>query len=778
MNAGQPGDLAIFLSLGMALLSGAGFFITAIGLKNLARLATRAYYLQIVFVTSAVVYLSYLFFIHDFGIEYVYSYSSTDLPFSYLLSSFWAGQEGTYLLWLFFSGLFGLIILHKSGRYKTWGMAFYSLINLFLIIMLLTLSPFRPLGFSAAEGAGLNPLLQDPWMVIHPPVMFIAFSMAGVPFAVALAAMIRRDTSIWLKTAFPYIEITSLALAVANVLGGFWAYKTLGWGGYWAWDPVENTSFVPWLVSLGLIHGMIIEKRSGALKRTNMVLAALVFILVVYGTFLTRSGVLADFSVHSFVDLGVNSLLIAFIALFALLTLVIYFYSLGGETAGNQLNSNIYSRDFLLYIGMLLLFIFGVVVLFWSSLPLITGFLSSTPAAAKIATYNDFAFPLAIAISLFLTLSPAVTGPGYKVRHLAAKLAPSLLISSAVSAAVYFLKVTDLTITLTLLFYMVIISIYLPKAGLAGRTLIALVFGLLVVAVALILGVKLFDYLFFIAAAAAAVAANGIALKDHFPNNIRAVGGHLAHLGYGLMLLGILASSAFTFTEKLILPRDEKRSALGVDFTYRGTTGTFMDKDNAIIIALDENGDTTEVFPGFYFSRKLNGIMKKPHIKRELFYDLYMAPQEIREMPGSQGLVLKKGQAQTIGEYTIRFVDFDILPHSSSAAMSVGARLEVTHNSKMEKISPYLAYDPSGGTDNIESRPVRLFSNSDYRISIRHVYADNGAVVLSIPGLIESGPPDKLIVDVSVKPGMNLLWLGAIFVFAGMAFSATIGFKK
>ncbi|MCP4706596.1 MAG: cytochrome c biogenesis protein CcsA, partial [candidate division Zixibacteria bacterium] len=341
MTSGQPGELAVLLSLAMTLLSGFAFFMSAIGKKEYYDLGVRAYRMVIVFVSLATVWLFYLFLNHDFSIEYVYSYSSTDLPMYFLFSAFWAGQEGTYLLWFFLSALFGLLIIKYGKQYKLWGMTFYTVVNLFLLIMLMVASPFKSLDGFPVEGSGLNPLLQDFWMVIHPPMMFVAYAIAAVPFALVLAAIAKRDYSNWLKISFPIIGLTSLLLLTSNAMGGYWAYKTLGWGGYWAWDPVENTSFVPWIISIALMHGMLIERKMGAFRRSNILLTISIFLLVIYGTFLTRSGVLADFSVHSFVDLGTNAVLISFIISFVLISLGLFFIRHNSDIVGKPFSYNI-----------------------------------------------------------------------------------------------------------------------------------------------------------------------------------------------------------------------------------------------------------------------------------------------------------------------------------------------------------------------------------------------------------------------------------------------------
>lgn len=766
MSVELAGDLAVFLSFLMALIAGAAFFITASGRRNLFQLGVRAYVLQILFVIAACVYLFYLFFTHDFRINYVYQYSSTVLPFFYLLSSFWAGQEGTYLLWLLFSSLFGLVILYRGGRYTTWGLVFYSIINLFFAVILMNLSPFRLLPFPAAEGAGLNPLLQDPWMVIHPPVMFMAYAAAGVPFALALAAMVRRDFSDWLKISFPYVVLTSLLLIAANVMGGYWAYKTLGWGGYWSWDPVENTSFVPWVISIGLIHGMLIERRSGALRRSNLLLTCVMFFLVVYGTFLTRSGVLADFSVHSFVDLGINSFLVFFMMLFLVITLVVFFVSRSPEKIGRPLNYNIFSQDFILYAGMMLMLVLGAIVEFWSSLPMITRYFMANPSSPDVATYNAFAFPLAILVSLFLTLTPFVVGKGRESAGLKTRAVGFGLAGLVLAGVLLILDAVDMPLAVTLLIYVAVMLIYVSEGYLRTRLLTVLASGVVAVIVGLMMGVRSFGYLFFIGAAVAAAGAHVHIIIKYLRNRPGMVGGHLAHFGVGMMLVGIIVSSAFATGEKVVLPRNVEKSSYDIAITYHGMAGSVMTTNNELLVTLGEGDQVREARPHFFYVPRMEAMMKRPYIDKHLSYDLYLSPMDVQELAGGGGLHLVKGQTDTLGDYTVSFIDYDMQSHGSGGEISVAAELEVGHAGVVERIKPVLA---SGKGGVFVSEPIPLMSGSDYMVKLDQVLPGEGAVVLEIPGLIEVGPPDQLLLDVSFKPGINLLWLGTILISIGLA---------
>jgi len=764
MTSGQPGELTIVMAFAMALLSGGAFALAASGKKNTFELGLKAYYVLIFLALATSAYMYILIFRHDFSIEYIYSYSSSNLPTHFLISSFWAGQEGTYLLWLVLSSLFGIIIIRNGGKYKMAAMAFYSLITVFLTLMLMIMSPFKPLGFAVPEGAGLNPLLQDFWMVIHPPVMFCAFAMAGIPYALVMAAMAKNDYKGWLNTALPYVVLTSVLFFAANVMGGYWAYKTLGWGGYWAWDPVENTSFVPWLISLAMIHGMIIEKRSGSFRRSNLLLGCLTFLLVVYGTFLTRSGVLADFSVHSFVNLGTNNILIGFIILMVLLTLGLFTARQKPEIIGKPFKYDIFSVDFIIFVGLCLLFILGALVLFWSSLPLITSGLGMTPAAADIPTYNSFAIPMAIFISLFLTIAPLVIGFHKEKKEVKKSNLVAIIVPFFLSLLLLVFDLLPLAMAAALFIYLSVLIIYSSEAELAKKIAISLIYGIAGVIAALFLGVRSLGYLFFIMAGLTAAGAHVIVLIRLIPGNLRLAGGHISHFGLGIMLVGILGSSAFSKDERLILPRTEADSAFGYDFSYTGTTGSFDDAENEILLTMRKGETVIHARPRIYFSRRMDGMMKRPHIVKKFSQDIYLAPLGIQELEGGEGLKLTKGEMKQVGDFDIKFLSFDMLSHGEDGGVSVGAEIEVGHNGGVDTVKPIL----STGAGGLTGEPVPLFKDSDYSIVLEKVNAGAGSVTLAIPGLIESTAPDQLILEVSTKPAINMVWLGSILICAGM----------
>jgi len=772
MASGHFGDLLIYLTYGLAIYSGATFLLTALGKNNLINPAKRAFYIQIVFITIAMGYLWYLFFSHDFSIKYVYDYSSRDLPFFYLVSSLWAGQDGTYLLWLFLNLVFGLIIVKRAGRYTTWAMFFLTIVNIFLLTMLLTLSPFRRLPVTPADGSGLNPLLQDPWMVIHPPVVFIAFAMAGVTFSVVMAAMAKKDYSEWLKISFPLVAVTAGALAIGNVLGGYWAYKTLGWGGYWAWDPVENTSFIPWVISLGLIHGMLVEKRSGALRRINLLLAIFTFLLVVYGTFLTRSGVLANFSVHSFVDLGANAVLVSFLLFYLVFGLGVFFATSTPKRIGTPLNYNIFSREFILFIGMVLLFALGVIVLFWSSLPLITQYLTPNPTAPEPSTYNTFAFPFAIIFSLFLIVGPHIRGGGKKSDQTKMIALVSLAGSIIIAGILFLLNLITFTIAVTTVIFLTGLFIYMLGSEAGRKILYATIIGMAGMLIAILAGVEKVSYLLFFLAASAVIGSQ-IQVIAKNTGNIKFLGGHLNHIGFGLMLIGILASSeTYTKDQRISVNMGDSAEAMGYEIAYMGMTKTIDEHNNELILNLYQEGDTLSG-RAKYFRFGREGVMKKPHIHKTIWYDLYISPLDLQHLHDDGGLVLAKNESWTQDDLSLKFIKFEIGPHEmgSDMPMSVGAVLEVNYGGEVDTVTP--RWIP-----NMESVPIPLFDGSEYTVIVENINADRGLVQLSIPGITSAGPQDRAVFEVTKKPGINILWIGTIIVFVGMGLSAWRRFDK
>src|SRR4051812_47099450 len=272
-----PGYLALAGAMLFALVSLASYVRLAgreddVETREFARRAYGFFALSVILGAGVLIVLLLR---RDFRIEYVSQYSGAELPWFYQLSSFWAGQKGSFLIWLVGGSLLGLPLRKAAAKMEAPVMATYILTLLGLLFILVRETPFIMLTTTPADGSGLNPLLQDPWMVIHPPIMFVGYAASAIPFSFAVAAMVRRKYDDWARLAFPWALGGFLVLGTAILLGGYWAYKTLGWGGYWGWDPVENASLIPWLLGTVLIHGLHMERRKGRFRRANLVFACL-----------------------------------------------------------------------------------------------------------------------------------------------------------------------------------------------------------------------------------------------------------------------------------------------------------------------------------------------------------------------------------------------------------------------------------------------------------------------------------------------------------------------
>src|SRR5690349_5760805 len=290
------------------------------------------FYLHAISVLGICVSLFVIIANHYFEYHYAYNYSDLKLPSYYLVSTFWNGQEGSFMLWMFWQAVLGLVLIHTNKFWEAPVMVVFALVQAFLASMILGVvipglnlkigsSPFILLrdvmldapifkaqpDFIPKDGNGLNPLLQNYWMVIHPPTLFLGFATTLVPFSFCLAGLWFKKYREWVRPALPWALFSGAVLGLGILMGGYWAYETLNFGGYWNWDPVENAVYVPWLILIAAIHTMISYKNSESALKASIILVIAVFVLILYSTYLTRSGVLGESSVHSFTDLGLST---------------------------------------------------------------------------------------------------------------------------------------------------------------------------------------------------------------------------------------------------------------------------------------------------------------------------------------------------------------------------------------------------------------------------------------------------------------------------------------
>jgi len=431
--AGYLGRIFIWISI-LSLVFSAILFIKSISNESkksfLTKIADKLFGLHFVALLGAIAVLYYLIGNHCFEYAYVYQYSSSDMPVKFIVSCFWAGQEGSYLVWAFWQGIIGLMLLSSAKNWKPWVMPVFAAGQFFLISMVLGLelgsfsiggSPFNLLRnmpsnageelFKQAnylsfltEGNGLNPLLENIWMIIHPPSLFLGYAVALVPFSYAVASLWRKEYHSWLKPGIPWTLAAILTLGIGIILGGRWAYESLTFGGFWAWDPVENASLVPWLLLVATLHSMIIARKRFNTYATTFFFTILSWFFVVYATYLTRSGVLGETSVHSFGENALSMQMVVFNLLFLVPPLVLLYFRKKQFPAKE--NDEILSRDFWMLIGAIVVLLSAFQVISTTSIPVFNKLFGTeiAPPIDNISFYNTWQMPFAILIALGLCI--------------------------------------------------------------------------------------------------------------------------------------------------------------------------------------------------------------------------------------------------------------------------------------------------------------------------------------------------------------------------------------
>jgi cytochrome c-type biogenesis protein CcmF len=718
------GILLTIISFAATLITGYYYFIAAGGNEPALRIARRIYQVTFGFIVLSSFYFLYLILTHNFQYDYIYRYSSRSLPLGYLISAFWAGQEGSYLLWTLFVSVIGFIFYRTAKQFESWSMIFVLLTQAFLLFLMIHKSPFEILSQTPPDGAGLNPLLQDPWMVIHPPILFLGYAAITIPFDLALAALIKKDFNGWIKQALPWTLFSSITLGAGIIIGGFWAYEVLGWGGYWGWDPVENSSLIPWLTVFALFHGLLIERMKNTLTKFNLVLAVLSLVLVFYATFLTRSGVLANFSVHSFQENGQNAYLISFMLGALALAAVLFFKNLK-STPNAKIDIFHVSRESGLFWSMIVFCLSALFIFVGTSSPIITGFLYANPSQVDIGFYNKVNLPVGIFIGLLMGITP-------------------LLIWG-----------TQQNFPLT------------------KKILYSVVLAVISTAIGYILDVKEIKLLLFIFAGSFAFWTNLMVVIIQAKMSWLNIGGPLAHLGVGMLLIGIIVSGNFSESKRLQLRLNEKGSIYGYDITYTGIAETSNGKTQ-IKLDLEKDGSALHLLPKFYFSKYNNSWAREPEIKILPFRDFYITvlEREFKSDAAENILVLKKGEAGNFGDYKIEFLGFEFGDHQMNQTIQIGANLKVTYQGKEYQLKPTMVYQSSK-----ISNPVVLPAKSGETktLTLSNINADQKMIEVTFAGFQQgSDSEDVVLIEISKKPLMNFVWLGSILLTLG----TVVAFKR
>jgi len=693
------------------------------------------------------IFFVYLIFSHQYQYTYVWSYSSNDLSTPLLLSSSYAGQEGSFFLWIFFSAIISIFLLRYSERhqYESVVIPIVLLFEVFVLTILTLKSPFAkvwesftniPAGTTPQDGRGLNPLLQNFWIVIHPPILFLGFATAIIPFAYAVAGLVKKDYMNWARYLQPWLVLNILTLGAGIIIGGYWAYVTLGWGGFWGWDPVENSSLIPWLLSAAALHTIIVGRRTKGFIKTSFILAIISFILVLYSTFLTRSGVLGDTSVHAFVDpgKGIYIILLVMIGTFVLIGLVPFFRNrVSIPSVG--VSHNLLSRENALFIGAASLSVLSLFVLVGTSSPIITGLLQGKPTAVDSSYYVTTSLPLGLLIIALIGFAQLVWWDTSDKKVFRKNLA-------------------------------------LPVAA-----------AILTAIVSLLLPVKDASAIIIMSVAAFAFVAHAAAVVRIIRGNPKYVGGPISHAGLALMFVGIVASTALESKTTVQLSQGKPVNVFGSELTFTGNTK--VDGKDAFVVRVKNGSSSTNLKPVMYFSEYNQGTMREPAIKSYFNYDLYVSPQAFdngNSFSATGGetdvITLEKGKTTKLAdgtELTLDRFDMNTANHNvmeQGGSFGVASVITASKDGKTIQVSPEL--DFAEGKQS--AVPALAFG---HMLIVMDMNVGMGGpnrtasirVAVHSSNMAEVSRVHVLTAEVSRKPLIGFLWTGTILLFIGLAIS-------
>lgn len=794
-------------------------------------LARWAFYIHGAAVVGVAVCLFYIIFNHYFEYHYAWSHSSRALPVRYMIACFWESQEGSFLLWLFWNAVLGAILIRTSGsKWEAPMMTIFALVQAFLASMILGVvfgetfklgsSPFllvkeaipdAPIftadpNFIPKDGNGLNPLLQNYWMVIHPPTLFLGFALTLVPFAYCIAGLWRNQPLEWIRPALPWTLFGAMILGIGIMMGGYWAYETLNFGGYWNWDPVENAVYVPWLVMVGALHTMLIAKRSSTGLKTAVILTISTFLLILYATFLTRSGILGNASVHSFTDLGLSGQLLIYLVVFVVLSVLLAARKWKTMPSDEQ-EASVYTKEFWMFIGATIVCLAAFQVIATTSIPVYNKILEAFGKVSNLALPADqVAHYTKFQVWFFVAIA-ALSGVGQFMwwRKLDNKKWDAL--------------VTPAILTL------------LISAGL-------IVLGSL----------KNPIYMVLLVASVFALITNGSILLGIIRGNYRMSGGAIAHIGMALMLLGILYSAGFSkvismnTSGLLISKQDEftkndnkenKENTLlwlnqpermgKYQLTYRGQRieardmpGYISRKDVSVIEGdfhgvalrdLEQNGkvyhhkgDTVALYPentyyeveyrepnGKIFSlyprtqaNERMGLLPSPDTRHQLDRDIYTYVNSVPN-PADENKWEKTETYSVAIKDTFFLNDFvaildDVARTNEVEGMEIGpndaavrARVRVLDKNGEHILSPAFIIK-----NRMVAHPAEMSDELGVRIQLNEIDPRTGKFTFAV----NRTQRDYIVMKAFEKPMINVLWIGTLVVILGFLIATVRRYRE
>ncbi|MBS1947485.1 MAG: cytochrome c biogenesis protein CcsA [Bacteroidetes bacterium] len=792
---GKIGHFFVTLSFAASFVATIAYYKSA-SAKNIEdgnawkKLARAAFAIDCFSVFSIFAVVYYIISHHYFEYNYAWEHSNRTLPGQYLLACIWEAQEGSFLLWTIWQCALGLVLMFKAKKWEAPVMTVISFGQLCLATMILGIyisnakigiNPFLLVrqmpAFSDApifnqanylsipqmqDGQGFNALLQNYWVVIHPPVLFLGFAATIVPFAYAFAGLWKKDFGAWTKPALPWTLFAACVLGTGVMMGAAWAYEALSFGGFWAWDPVENASLVPWLVLVAALHTQVVYNSTGHSLRATYFFVIMSFVLVLYATFLTRSGILGDSSVHAFVDSGMNLQLILFIVVF--LAPAFYLFIKNYKKIPHiEKEESAYSREFWMFIGSLVLFLSSLFVITATSLPVINKIFNTnwSVGADNTFAYNRVEIFIAIILGLLTAFTQYLKYKDTNRKTFLKKMALPTLIATVLSLLVSIFG-----------------GIHYNKYGPGFQTAIHL---------------ALFGAFY-------AVVANAGYIWTGMNGKIKAAGASVAHVGFGLMLVGILLSTSkkelLSYnTTGINLPFDPKDAdknplenitllkGIKTDMGKYWATYTGEDSTNAsgnisyyhVVLNEKKTDKRFDLYPDLIRNTKgMAGVSQNPDKHHYWDRDIYSYINYASN--------LEKGSDTTQFKYHLLSGKDTIF--YSNGYMTLHKTVKNPNNEKYHFIDADTAVMAdieivSRDSMRYTAKPLLYIKNNELKTIPDTVFAQDLVVIFK--GIKNNSPEigikesSALTPFVSLKvyefPYINILWIGTIIMIAGFAMS-------
>lgn len=726
MALGPLGKGLIFAAVAFFLLSVIGWALKKNGVGKVG------FWLGSLSLFGAFGCLTALFLGNQYQYEYIFSHSEIILATKYKVAAIWSGQQGSFLLWAVCSAIFGLLVAPRTGQYRRWFTIPYAIFLGGLGVILAYETPFNLIPEIAAmpkavlppTGTGLTPALQNYWVVIHPPTIFLGFGSLTALFCWSIAAMMERNPLDWAKMVRPWAILSTTILGIGLIMGGFWAYETLGWGGFWAWDPVENVSFVPWVLGLCLIHGLIIQSARGRYIGANLMLAGLPFIAFVYGTFLTRSGFLGDSSVHSFAQMQRGALwVLVGIGLVALISFLAIYIARGrrlaAEFAAGATPPGI-NREGWYKSGIILMSGFGAATALGMSMPFLSSQILKKNVAIEPWLYHQVLSWAYIPIMLLIGAVPFISWRSMTGKELMNRLINILSISIGLTG----------------------ISLWFLRGINTGKTTV----------IAGFINVPTIGWVTFLVFLSLFVGiANIWRLAETVRKSPMSIGGFVSHFGLATFLAGMVLSSGMESKARLNVQRSRPDQGLGFTVALKGDPNPdqLFNRDNKVEFDVkDTDGTGFTARPGLYYTDSSDGPkpMVWPHIQRYGSHDVYFTLGAPSMNYWDKPEMFKPGESKTLKDVTLTFHGYEMIGEPGKPGTKFVSKVTVAYENESFNIDPVFSI---GGEP---SMPVA----GEFRVLMTKMDAATKSAEFQI-FFAEAIYP----IELYYKPMTGLVWAGA-----------------